>query len=82
MTKCPNCGQRLQDDPIRWPDDYLQLEGEYCDTELRRFEEAQRNERAFGHCRTEVMDKRNEFNDVWNVTHHEKFYISNRGRKE
>lgn len=66
---------------IKWPDDYLELEHAYCDTELRRFEIAVKEGNA-GFDRIAVMNKRDEFNRIWNLTHREQFTLCNRGRNE
>jgi hypothetical protein len=61
--------------PEPWPEDYLDLEQEYCYVVLDVFHQT-------GQQRIAVMDKRNEFNRIWNATHKEEFHIKNRGRKE
>jgi hypothetical protein len=73
--------RRSSNGPIVWPDDYLNLEAEYCDTELRRFHECE-TDHGKGFFRIEILRKRDEFNNMWNLTHVDKFHITNKGRKE
>ncbi len=70
--------QRVREDLIRnkvmvnWPEDYLKLEKEYCKDELISFDNAIS---AYGIKvnRERVLNKRKEFNRLWNLTHTEKF---------
>lgn len=66
--------------PEPWPEDYLDLEQEYCYKELDAFYTG--FDHGVGSTRIAVMDKRNEFNNMWNATHKKEYHIANRGRKE
>ena len=63
--------------PIWWPDDYLELEAEFCKWELDRLANSSESGMYFN-CH-DVKRKREKFNELWNDTHKVKFIITDRG---
>ena len=79
--RCNQCGNDMgMEHPVRWPEDYLELEAVFCEYELSRFHASSKAGEYFN--RMDVMHKRDKFNELWNKTHKEQFALVNRGRKE
>lgn len=57
----------LNSAPIRWPKDYLELESKYCEEDEREFLLAVDGTLHKEICRKAMLDKREEFNRLWNM---------------